>query len=169
MKRMALAVLSSLLTLPLAAACSSSTKAATDTSSKPDTAKMSAPVTVNADLKEDQARVTVRFDAPATDVKVNVFGVDGLVVKSSATPVDGSSFTQASTTTLDVAFTPGEGRSHLVVSVSGSFNGAQRTSVSSFAVGTPTAAQLKSPGNVETGSDGQRVKIMPANGGGNAQ
>jgi hypothetical protein len=169
MNRMALAVLSSLLSLLPLAACSSSAKAAPDSSGEPDTAKMSAPVTVNAQLQEEQGRITVRFDSPATDVKINVFGVDGLVVKSPATPVNGSNFTQASVTTFDVAFTPGEGRSHLVVSVSGSFNGAQRTSVSSFSIGTPTAAQLKSPGNVVTGDDGQRVKIMPANGGANTQ
>ena len=35
---------------------------------------------------------------------------------------------------------------------------------STFAVGEPSAEQQKSPGNVVTGEDGQRIKVMPANG-----
>ncbi|WP_224365164.1 hypothetical protein [Hyalangium versicolor] len=169
MNRMALAVLTSLLSLLPSAACTPTAKAAPDSSSKADTAKVSAPVTVDAQLQEGQARVTVRFDSPASDVKINVHGVDGLVVKSAATPVAGSSFTQASTSTFDVAFTPGPGRSHLVVGIEGSFNGTQRSTVKSFAVGTPSAEQQKSQGNVITGDDGQRIKILPSNGGANAQ
>ena len=161
MNRMALAVLSSL-TLLTSAACTSSASAAQSTSSEPVAGKVTAPVKVEAQLKEDQAHITVRFDAPATDVKINVYGVDGLVVKNAATPVEGASFTQSAVQELDVTFTPGPGRSHLVVAVSGSFRGAERSSVSSFSIGTPSAAQQQSQGNVVTGDDGQRVKIMPA-------
>ncbi|WP_224245380.1 hypothetical protein [Hyalangium gracile] len=163
MNRMALAVLSSL-TLLSSAACSSSAPAAPNSTSQHETAKVSAPVAVKADLQGDQARVTVRFDAAATGVKINVHGADGLVVKSAATPVDNSNFTQGSETTFDVAFTPGTGRSHLVVAVDGTFKGSHRTSVSSFAIGTPSPEQQRASGTAVTGDDGQRVKIMPANG-----
>ena len=160
MNRLALAVFSSLLTL-VSLACTSPAKAAPDSRNEPVAGKVSAPVTVDAQLKEGQAHVTVRFASPATDVKINVYGVDGLAVKSAASPVEGSSFTEASVATFDVEFTPGPGRSHLVVAVNGSFRGAQRSSVSSVAVGSPTAAQQQSPGNVVTGDDGQRIKVMP--------
>jgi hypothetical protein len=164
MNRMALAVSSSLLTLLLSAACTPTAKAAPSSNNEARTSKVSAPVTVDAQLGDGQAHVTVRFSAPASNVKINVYGVDGLVVKSAATPVDGSTFTEASTTSFDVAFTPGPGRSNLVVAVNGSFRGSQRSSVLSFAVGTPSAEQQQSAGTVVTGDDGQRIKIMPANG-----
>jgi hypothetical protein len=165
MNRRALAVLPSLVVLLLAGACSSSAKSAPSAAATaPETAKVSAPVSVDAQLGEGQARVTVRFDSPASDVKVNVYGLDGLVVKSAATPVDGSSFVKDAVAAFDVAFTPGAGRSHLAVAVSGSFQGGQRSSVSTFAVGTPSPEQQKSPGNVITGQDGQRIKVMPADG-----
>lgn len=163
MNRRALAVLPSFVILLLAGACSSSAKSAQNAAATtPETAKVSAPVSVDAQLGDGEARVTVRFDSPASDVKVNVYGLDGLVVKSAATPVDGASFVKDAVATFDVAFTPGAGRSHLAVAVSGSFQGGQRSRVSTFAVGTPSPEQQKAPGNVMTGPDGQRIKVMPA-------
>lgn len=164
MNRRALTVLSSLVTMLLTGACTQSAKPAPSVSAGPETSKMSAPVSVDARLGDGQAHVTVRFDSPASDVKVSVSGVDGLVVKSSAMPVDGGSFVKDAVAAFDVAFTPGAGRSHLVVAISGSFQGAQLSSVSTFAVGTPSPGQQKSPGNVVTGEDGQRIKVMPADG-----
>ena len=119
---------------------------------------------VDTQLGDGQAHVTVRFTAPASGVKINIYGVDGLVVKSAATPAEGSTFTEGSTAEFDVAFTPGPGRSQLVVAVNGSFRGAHRASVQSFAVGTPTAEQQQGAGNVVTEDNGQRIKIMPAGG-----
>ena len=166
MNRKTLAVFSSLLTL-LSVACSPTAKAAPPSSGPAtETAKVSAPVTVEAQLGDGQAHVTVRFSSPASGVKINVHGVDGLVVKSAALPVDGASFTQASSTSFDVAFTPGPGRSHLVVAVDGSFQGAKLARVSTFAVGTPSREQQQAGGNVVTDDQGQRIEIMPANGGG---
>ncbi|MFP2927487.1 hypothetical protein ACLESO_20280 [Pyxidicoccus sp. 3LG] len=164
MNRKALAVLSGLLALAAPVACTSSAKATPGTEEKADTAKASAPVAVDAQLGEDRARVTLRFSAPASGVKVNVSGVDGLTVKSASTPVDNASFVEAGVTTFDVDFTPGEGRSHLVVAVTGDFEGAHRSKVASFAVGTPTEAQQKGSGTTVTGSDGERIKVMPTNG-----
>jgi hypothetical protein len=168
MNRTALTVLTSLLALTAPVACSSQAKAAppssTASSSRPDSAKVSAPVAVDAQLGEGQARVTVRFDSPATDVRVNVSGVDGLVVKSAPTPVDGASYVKEGGTTFDVTFTPGSGRSHLVVAVSGTFREGPRTKVASFAVGSPTTEQQKSGAPVITDGNGERIKVMPSNG-----
>jgi hypothetical protein len=188
MNRMALAVLPSLVTLLLAGACTSPAKStgtstadtatdtATDTAANTaadtapnkatgaETAKASAPVSVNAQLSEGRALVTVRFESPASNVRVKVYGVDGLVVKSAATPVDGASFVKDGATSFDVAFTPGPGRSHLAVAVTGSFVGGERSSVSTFAIGTPSPEQQKGPGTVMPGDNGQPIKVMPANG-----
>jgi len=163
MNRMALAVLSSLLPL-LSGACTPTAKEAPSTSTQAQTAKVSAPVAVDAQLGDGKAHVTVRFAAPASDVKINIYGVDGLVVKNAAAPVEGANFTEGSAAEFDVTFTPGPGRSQLVVAVNGSFRGAHRASVQSFAVGTPTAEQQQGVGNVVTQDNGQRIKIMPAGG-----
>lgn len=162
MNRKALAVLTGLIALTAPLACSSSKTNPGPTGGSAEAGKPSAPVAVDAELAEGQARVTLRFDAPATDVRVNVSGADGLQVKSAATPVDGASFVEAGSTAFDVAFTPGQGRSHLVVAVSGSFRGSHLVKVASFSVGEPTAEQQQRPGNTMTTSDGQRIKVMPS-------
>lgn len=168
MNRKALAVLTGLVALTAPLACSSSAKSNPGPADTAQAGKSSAPVEVDARLAEGQARVTLRFDAPANDVQVSVAGVDGLEVKSAATPVQGGSFAEAGSTAFDVAFTPGRGRSHLVVSVSGMFRGSHQTKVASFAVGEPSAEQQKASGSeTMTNSDGQRIKVMPS--GGNPQ
>jgi ABC-type glycerol-3-phosphate transport system substrate-binding protein len=164
MNRMALAVLPGLAALLLAGACTSPAKSAASTVTGAETAKLTVPVAVEAQLGDGQAKVTLRFEAPASNVKVHVYGVDGLVVKSAETLVDGASFVKDAVTTFDVAFTPGVGRSHLAVAVSGSFQGGARSSVSTFAVGEPSPGQQKGSGNVVTDEDGQRIKVMPTNG-----
>ena len=149
------------------AACSSSTKSTPPSAAStaaPEQAvhgKMEAPVVVNAQLEESSARVTVRFEAPATGVRVSVHGLDGLTVTSQPTLAEGVNFPQASTASYDVAYTRGTGRSHLVVSVSGEFKGAQRTRVATFAIGTPTDAQRSSNATKAEGANGERIKIMP--------
>ena len=166
MNRMTFAVLPGVFALLALAACSSSTKS-TSTSTASTTSepavhgKVQAPVVVNAEMEDTSARVTVRFDAPATGVRVSVHGVDGLVVTSQPTLADGVNFPQASTASYDVAFTPGAGRSHLVVSVSGEFKGAQRSRVASFAIGTPTDSQRSSNATKTEGANGERIKVMP--------
>ncbi len=164
MNRIASSVLWSSLALLSLGACTSAATAPT----KPKAAaapvvggKSTAPVTVDTQLAGTSARVTVRFDAPASDVRVSVHGVDGLTVTSTPTPVDGGSFVQGAVTTFDVAFTPGAGRSHLVVSVAGEFQGSQRMRVASFALGEPTAEQRASSAQKSTDSTGERVKLMP--------
>ncbi len=165
MNRKTLAVLPGFFALLALAACSSSSKStpSSTTASEPAVqGKMEAPVEVNVQMQESSAHITVRFDAPATGVRVNVHGVDGLVVTSQPTLADNVNFPQATTASYDVAFTRGAGRSHLVVSVSGEFKGAQRTRVASFAIGTPTDAQRSSNATKAEGANGERIKVMPA-------
>ena len=169
MNRITFAVLPGFFALLALGACSSSTKSTSATTNNSSTAsepavhgKQQAPVAVNAELEDTSARVTVRFDAPATGVRVSVHGVDGLVVTSQPTLADGVNFPQATTASYDVTFTRGAGRSHLVVSVSGDFKGAQRTRVASFAIGTPTDAQHSSNATKAEGANGERIKVIPA-------
>jgi hypothetical protein len=103
--------------------------------------------------------VTVRFTAPATDVRVDVTGVDGLTVTSAPTPIEGASFDRGAEASFDVAYAAGPGRSHLAVAVSGAFPAGRRATVASFAVGTPSEQQKAATGVVQD-SDGERVKIV---------
>jgi hypothetical protein len=131
--------------------------------------KVRAPVAVEATLADGAGRVTVRFDAAATDVRVDVWGVDGLAVTSAATPIAGSRFEQGETATFDVVYAAGPGRSALAVSVSGDFGGSPRASVVSFEVASPApdrrngltgAADGARPGTVVETDDGERVKVL---------
>lgn len=121
--------------------------------------KPTAPVAVSAELSAQSARVVVKFEAAAQDVEIAVSGVDGLVVEGPAVRVQQGKFGRDEAKTFDVTFVPGAGRCQLVVSVSGSFNGASRARVASFTVG---AGPLPQSGTVMTTDDGERVKVMPA-------
>jgi hypothetical protein len=121
--------------------------------------KPTAPVEVSAELWARSARLLVTFESDAKDVELTVSGVDGLVVEGEGRLVRQGAFARGETRTFDVAFTPGPGRSMLVVSVRGSFNGAVRARVASFTVGTGPLP--KSPGEVITTDDGEKVKVMP--------
>lgn len=171
MNRIAPALLSGLLALVAPVACTSPAKSSPAGSGTADTAsqangattgKISAPVEVGASLAGDKATVTLRFQGPADDVQVDISGLDGLRVTSETTPMRGARFEQATTTTLDVDFTPGDGRSLLVVAISGTFRGAPMTKVATFSVGEPSVQQQKTQGDVVTGDDGQPIKLMPS-------
>lgn len=137
------------------AACTSST---TVTSSSPDKGKPTAPVAVSAELSSNHAKVTVRFESDASEVSVSASGVDGLTVSEGHL---GSNLAVArgETRTFDVAYTPGEGRSELVVTVKGTFNGAHRARVTAFGVGA--GSDGPADGTVMTTDDGETVKVMP--------
>lgn len=123
--------------------------------------KVTAPVTITAQLSDGKATVVLRFDAPVEDASIAVWGVDGLAVTSTP-PVTEKAFKKGDTVTLDVTFTQGPGRSHLVVSAGGMFTGREQATVQSFAVGKPSQEQLKSTNkDVMTTSDGRRIKLMP--------
>jgi hypothetical protein len=155
MNRIAFAVVAALLVAPATLACAAG-KAA------PVTGKVRAPVTIEANLSEGSAQVTVRFDRAATGVRVQVRGLDGLAVTSGATPVDGARFGKGEVATFDVTFTPGPGRSFLSVAVQGHFGGGRRATAVSFPVGEKSAQQRKATGTVIGGADGDRVKVLPS-------
>ncbi|WP_342380603.1 hypothetical protein NVS55_13265 [Myxococcus stipitatus] len=166
MNRIAPAVLAGLLALAAPLACTSPAKNnpnSADTATHKEGApvgKFSAPVEVGAKLHENKATVTVRFLSAGSDVRVDLSGVEGLQVSGDTSPVRGIQVAGASTQTFEVAFTPGAGRSHLVVAVSGTFDGTPLSKVSSFSVGEPTEAQQKSAGSVVTDESGQSIKLM---------
>lgn len=137
-------------------ACTTPTSA---TSPVPAKGKPTAPVEVKAELSANAARVTVKFESDSSDVKIAVSGVDGLVVTGEPVLVEKGAFARGESKTFDVSFTPGAGRSALVVSVAGSFNGASRARVASFTVGD---GPLPQAGEVMTTDDGEKVKVMPA-------
>jgi hypothetical protein len=126
--------------------------------------KPTAPVTIRADLDAaaGTARVTVQFDAAASDVEIAVRGLDGLVISSPAAPLTAAAVPAGEVRTLDVSFTPGEGRSLLAVAVTGRFGGARRAGVTTFAMGEPTASQKARPGKTLTDAQGRRIKALPA-------
>jgi hypothetical protein len=124
--------------------------------------KPEAPVAVEAELTASSARLTLKSETDGKDVTAVVSGVDGLTVSSEPTLLSSASLSRGEARTFEVAFRPGPGQSLLVVSVQGTFGGARRGRVLSFAVGTPTEAQRRGAGTVITTDDGQRLNLMPS-------
>lgn len=123
--------------------------------------KSKAPVTVTTVFGDGKATVTLRFDQAVEDVVIGLRGLDGLQV-ANVPPVEKTRFAKGEALTLEVSFTPGLGRSHLAVDIEGTFRGQRRMAVQTFAVGHPTAEQMKaSEGMILTTPDGQRLKVMP--------
>lgn len=124
--------------------------------------KNQAPVTITTRFGDRDGSVTIRFDTAVEDAVVAVRGLDGMTVDSATTAV-GTSFQKGEKLTLDLTYTPGEGRSHLAVSVDGAFRGRRMSAVHTFAFGKPSAAQLKAKDKeVMVNSDGQRLRLLPA-------
>jgi hypothetical protein len=158
MRRLALAVTVAALAL---GACARPPAAAAPPPAGAPAGKPTAPVAVTADLSAGAAHVTVRFDADAKDVRIAAFGAGGLEVTSAEVLADGASFARGEAASFDVAFTPGPGRSTLAIAVSGKFHGAgKRTRTASFPVGEPTPEQLRGPGTVVEGPDGDRIQVV---------
>ncbi len=128
----------------------------------PTEGKQVAPVTVSAEIAEGSAAVTVSFEAPATGVRVEAWGVDGLAVDGGGHLESGASFGRGEKRTFQIRFIPGAGRSNLVVGVTGMFGGSKRDRTVSFALGKPSPAQLEGPGSTIVIDDGQRLQLMPA-------
>ena len=169
MNRIAIAVVVALVAGPALAGCASHqaacpqdpTAASTSGEKMQITGKMEAPVQVAAQVTQGTARVSVQFGADATDVRVNVRGVDGLQVTSPQDLAQGASFKKGDVATYDVSFVPGPGQSNLAVTVTGTFNGISQAAARSFAIGTP-GPEKQGPGHVVEDSDGQRIKELPA-------
>jgi hypothetical protein len=123
--------------------------------------KSKVPITVTTVFGAGKATVTLRFDQAVEEAVIGMRGLDGLHVTSQPL-VDKTSFTKGEILTLDVPFTPGPGRSHLVVDLEGKFRGQRRMAVQTFAVGDLSAEQLKAAeGTILTTTDGQRLKVLP--------
>ena len=125
----------------------------------PSNGKPVAPVAVTAEVGAKAARVVVTFESPAEHVSIGVSGVDGLVVEGKGSVVDAGVFARGEAKAFEVAYTPGPGRSQLVVSIAGIFNGGARARVVAFSVGTGPLPE--GPGTVTTTDDGQRVRVVP--------
>jgi hypothetical protein len=120
------------------------------------------PVTITAALAEGKAIVTLRFDQAGADVTIGFRGLDGLAV-NGVSPIGKTQFRKGETLVLEVLVSPGPGRSHLAVDISGTFRGQPRLGVSTFAIGKPTPEQEKAgSANTLTTREGQRLKILPA-------
>lgn len=94
--------------------------------------KPTAPVEIASETTPTHAQLTVRFEASAEQATLTVSGLDGLTV-TSATPGSERGYKQGERAVLDVDYTGDSGT--LVVSVSGTFNGARKSRVVTFAVG----------------------------------
>ncbi len=158
--RIAVALVVILIAVPVVAGCSTA-KPMVNTSGEQTRKALSAPVNVNFQPGVNSGYVYVTFDAAATDVNINVYGVDGLRVTSVPQPITLATFAKSDTTAFEVTYTPGMNLSHLVVAISGNFNGALRSSTLSYAIGKPSREQLKPVGTPMTDSDGKRIKLMP--------
>ena len=125
--------------------------------------KPRAPVRVESALAAGTAHLTLHFEGAGKDVSVRVYGVRGLTVTSEERPVTGASFAAGDVKELDVRFTAPQGRSHLAVQVSGTFGPGPRSTVQSFAVGEPSAAQKQESARGTTRTPtGEQIKALPA-------
>lgn len=137
-------------------ACSHPT---TRTSPEPARGKPHAPVSITAELTGSAAQVAIRFDADATDVRVEAHGTDGLSVDGEAVLVQ-PRVSRDEVLRLPVGFRAPPGRSALVVSVAAHFGGVKRARVASFRVGEGLAP--RPAGEVMTTDDGDTVRVLPA-------
>lgn len=118
--------------------------------------KPSAPVDVTAELTPTHARLTVRFEAGADQTTLTVRGLDGLTV-TQAPPSSERSYKAADLAQLDVDYTGASGT--LVVNVTGTFNGARKSRVMTFAVGE---VKPTSTGTKVTPDNGAPFKALPS-------
>jgi hypothetical protein len=125
--------------------------------------KPRAPVRVAAAVSAGSADLTLTFDAPAKNVTVKVHGTDGLQVTSGEEPIAKGEFAGGESAQGSVAFSAPEGQANLVVTVTGDFRGVRQSTVASFTVGRPSAAQQKEreQGVVDDGKGG-KINLSPA-------
>jgi hypothetical protein len=119
--------------------------------------KRSAPVAIDADLTESSGKLTLRFERPAEKCSVQVSGVDGLTITSSGEVLTDAKVSKGETKTFDVKYSRGPGRTHLVVSVRGQFDGAPLARVVTFAMGD---GPLQQNGTRLILDDGDAIKVM---------
>lgn len=124
--------------------------------------KPSAPVELTAAVTASTAKLTLRFGAPATDVSVRVWGVDGLKLTSAERPVSASTVSAGQMLTLDVAFEAPAGQSNLAVQVAGRFGSQVSSKTVSFTVAAAAAGQAqKSRADIDVDAAGEKVHVVP--------
>lgn len=134
----------------------------------PRTAKPSAPVVIDGKVEAVNATLAVGFATDATDVTIDVWGVDGLTVISTGITKGGQAvaqtrFVKGEHVDVNVSFTaPTTVRTNLAIRVRGNFGGSVRERVQSFTVNADLPAATKAPGEVKVGPDGRRVRVMKA-------
>lgn len=142
-----------------------------DGSDKPEgprTAKPSAPVVIDGKLEAANAMFAVGFVTDATDVTIDVWGVDGLTVTSMGITKGGQAvaqtrFAKGEQVDVNVSFTaPTTVRTNVAIRVRGNFGGSVRERVQSFTVNADLPAATKAPGEVKVGPDGTPVRVMKA-------
>ena len=129
-------------------------------------AKPHAPVEIVGTMQAQQATLKIAFESAAQQVNVRVYGVDGLTVIGTKSPVIGGTFAAGQVMTLLVNYTPGAGTSNLAVQVDGQFDGKRRSRISSFTVQNGPAGKSSAANgtaaSISVDGRGRRIAILPA-------
>lgn len=118
--------------------------------------KPTAPVEVKAELTPTHARLDVKFEAAMEVVTITTSGLDGLTVTSSPSSSE-RGYKQGEVAQVDVDYTGASGT--LVVNVSGTFNGAKKSRVVTFAIGE---VKPSSTGTRVQPDNGPAFKALPS-------
>lgn len=118
--------------------------------------KPAAPVEVGGEVTPTHARLNVRFEAAAEQATITVSALDGLTVTEMPEPSP-HTYKQGEVTQLDVDYRGESGT--LVVNVSGTFNGAPKSRVMTFAVG---AVKPVDSGTKVQPDNGPGFKALPS-------
>lgn len=121
--------------------------------------KRSAPVAIDAALRETGAKLTLKFERKGDGVSIDVSGIDGLTLKSEGGVLRDATVAAGETKSFDVTYARGAGRTNLVVNVSGTFDGAPLSRVVTFAIGEGPLTQT---GTKVILNDGEAFKVMNA-------
>ena len=131
--------------------------------------KSQAPVEITRTVQAQKTTLTLTFESAAELVNVKIYGVDGLTVTSTKSPVISGTFAAGQVMTIPVAYTPGAGTSNLAVQVEGQFDGKRRTKISSFTVEPGISAKRlsitatpKPAATISVDGQGRRIAVMPA-------
>lgn len=127
-------------------------------------AKPGAPVEIVGTAQAQQATLKIAFESAAQHVNVRVYGLDGLTVIGTDSPIVGETFAAGQVMTLLVTYTPGPSTSNLAVQVDGEFDGKRRSKISSFTVqgDRPATADRSAAATISVDGQGRRIAILPA-------
>lgn len=118
-----------------------------------DTAKPGAPSELSSKVGNGQAALSIRFSSDGEISNITVTGIDGVQLTSNAELLSNTKVATGESRTFDVRFT---GRGHLVVTVNGTFGGAQKSRVHSVKIGDA----IQQNGTVQITDDGDVVKVQ---------